>query len=272
MRSAGGGADTGGLPSGSGRPAGADDQQRPPGGASLFTPAYRVSHAADPARSGQAWSDSPPADSSDRGYHPAEYGQGEGDRGGYQNARYGGPAGHGGWPDEDLGSAYGWSADEPDAWPTSSLQQEALSQPVASKAVRGFPPAPGDALPVYPPGPFAAWNRAQPGSGDGRGQADRHGLTDSSQLATATITPTEFDTDYSIPAIKDPIAGQSSGRPSACPTRTAAPRLRALLRRHRRAFSGRARPRQRRPGAGRREREAGPGGRAGRSARQPGWR
>jgi hypothetical protein len=86
---------------------------------------------------------------------------------------------------------------------------------VVSNAVRGFPPAPGDALPVYPPGPFAVWNRGQPGRSGGRGgQPARAGLTDGSQLATATITPDEFDTDYSIPAIKDPVlghAGRSAG-------------------------------------------------------------
>ncbi len=89
--------------------------------------------------------------------------------------------------------------------------------------MRGFPPAPGDSLPVYPPGPFAAWNRGQPGRQDDRdGRAGRAGgLADGSQLATATITPDEFDTDYSIPAIKDPLPGQA-GRSAGADRRRAA--------------------------------------------------
>jgi hypothetical protein len=89
---------------------------------------------------------------------------------------------------------------------------------VLSNAVRGFPPAPGDPLPVYPPGPFAAWNRGQPDRRRGRaGQAAGSragGHADTSQLAIAAITPDEFDTDYSLPAIKDPIPGQP-GRAAA---------------------------------------------------------
>jgi hypothetical protein len=237
MRNAGGGSDTGGRPSGSsGRPAGADDQQPPSGGASLFTPAYRVSHApegrqpgqdaahpayddsryghsaADSAGSGYQWSGGPKGGGYDRGgYDRPEYGQAY-DRGGYEHAGYGDLADGSGWPDADPEPSYSWSAGDPDAWPGSSLQRDGFTQPVASNAVRGLPPAPGDSLPVYPPGPFAAWNRAQPGRADGRDQADRQGLTDGSQLATATITPTEFDTDYSIPAIKDPIPGHGERR------------------------------------------------------------
>jgi hypothetical protein len=84
--------------------------------------------------------------------------------------------------------------------------RDSVAQPVASNAIRGFPPAPGDPLPAYPPGPFAAWNRGQPGRSGG-GQSARAGLTDGSALTTATITPDEFDTDYSLPAIKDPVPG-----------------------------------------------------------------
>ena len=52
-----------------------------------------------------------------------------------------------------------------------------------------------------------------------RRHAGRAGsLAASSQLATATITPDEFDTDYSIPAIKDPAPGQE-GRSGAAPAR-----------------------------------------------------
>ena len=81
---------------------------------------------------------------------------------------------------------------------------------MAGNAVRGFPPAPGDSLPVYPPGPFAAWNRGQPERAGGdrgtwNGLRPGEAADPTSQLATATITPDEFDTNHSIPAIKDPV-------------------------------------------------------------------
>jgi len=136
---------------------------------------------------------------------------------GHDEAGYGGPS----WPDDDLGSPYSWSTGDPDAWPGTSLSgRDAVTQ-LASNAVRGFPPAPGDSLPAYPPGPFAAWNRGQPGSSDGRPADRAGGLADGSQLAVATITPDEFDTDYSLPAIKDPVPGKA-GRAAADITRRAA--------------------------------------------------
>jgi hypothetical protein len=89
-----------------------------------------------------------------------------------------------------------------------------MAPDVLSNAARGFPPAPGDPPPVYPPGPFAAWNRGQADRQRGRGGqaagSRAGGRADTSQLATATITPDEFDTDYSLPAIKDPALGQAS--------------------------------------------------------------
>ena len=217
-------AGAGGRVSGSsGRPGDGGDQAPSPGGASLFTPAYRVSHAdaggqpgtgsAAPAGYGDAGYGRPAADVSGSGYSRADGEQGQA-RGGYDRDDYG-SAGYGAadgpaWPDDELGSPYSWSTGDPDAWPGTSLP-DAGAQHLMSNAVRGFPPDPGDALPVYPPGPFAAWNRGQPGRQDGRdGRAGRAGaLADGSQLATATITPDEFDTDYSIPAIKDPLPGQA---------------------------------------------------------------
>src|SRR5258708_7249983 len=150
---------------------------------------------------------------------------------------------------------------------------------VLSNAVRGFHPAPGDPLPVYPPGPFAAWNRGQPDRQRGRdGQAAgsrASGHADTSQLAIATITPDEFDTDYSLPAIKDPIPGQ--------PGRAAAGR--AAADRDQRSAStpgGRARHGQRQrevvkreqvpaaPGGGSTRAKSGPSART-RKKRQPVW-
>jgi len=67
-------------------------------------------------------------------------------------------------------------------------------------------------LPIYPPGPFAAWNRGRSGrAGEGAGSTAGGYTSSSGQLATATITPDEFDTDYSLPAIKDPVPGQAGG-------------------------------------------------------------
>jgi len=100
-----------------------------------------------------------------------------------------------------LRSAYSWTSDDVSLWPDEN---------VLTNAVRGFPPAPGEPLPIYPPGPFAAWNRGQPDQGGGRGGQDTQHRAGSSQLVTATITPDEFDTDYSLPAIKDPIPGQAA--------------------------------------------------------------
>jgi hypothetical protein len=129
----------------------------------------------------------------------------------YGQSPYGGAS----WPGDDPDSGYSWSPEDPDAWPAMNLSgRDTVAQPVASNAIRGFPPAPGEPLPAYPPGPFAAWNQGQPGRADGRGgQSGRAGLTDSAAL-TATITPDEFDTDYSLPAIKDPVPsreGRSAG-------------------------------------------------------------
>ncbi len=234
MRNAGDGAVPGGRSSGSSgrRRAGEDEPSQPAGGTSLFIPAYRASYAS-PAGS-QKGHDAAPVGGGDAEHGHSGYGQpaagtpgtgyswtdeSQAESGGYAQPGYDqagdeGPA----WPEDDLGSPYSWSTDDPEAWPGTNLSgREGGTRPVASNAVRGFPPAPGDSPAVYPPGPFAAWNRGQPGRSDGRpGPAGRAGsLADSSQLATATITPDEFDTDYSIPAIKDPAPGQSgrSGGP-----------------------------------------------------------
>jgi hypothetical protein len=182
------------------------------------------------------------------GYHQA----------GYDEAGYGGPS----WPDDDLGSPYSWSTGDPDAWPATSLSgRDAVAQ-LPSNAVRGFPPAPGDSLPAYPPGPFAAWNRGQPGRPDGRPAGRAGGLADGSQLAVATITPDEFDTDYSLPAIKDPLPGKagraaadSTGRAAAAGTAEKVSGDQAARSAGPRARGGRAK---------------GQGGR-GRKKRQPAW-
>ncbi len=236
MRNAGDGGVPGARPSGAAcrRRASEDEPSPPAGGASLFTPAYRASWGS-PAGGQSGHDGTAQSRGGEAGYADSDYGQssavtpgtgyswtdeaqdGSGDygRAGYDHAGYDGHA----WPDDDAGSPYSWSTEDPDAWPGAGLSgTDGGARQVLSNAVRGLPPAPGDTLPVYPPGPFAAWNRSQPGRSDGRpphaGRAG--GLADSSQLATATITPDEFDTDYSIPAIKDPAPGQDgrSGAPA----------------------------------------------------------
>jgi hypothetical protein len=142
--------------------------------------------------------------------------------------------------------------------------------------VRGFPPAPGEPLPVYPPGPFAAWNRGQPdrqrGPGGQAAGSRAGGQADTSQLASATITPDDFDTDYSLPAIKDPLPGKA-GRVAAAPGLGQGPAG---------APSGRARHGQPHrdgvqreqvpvaPGGGRARGKSGPAGRT-RKKRQSAW-
>jgi len=128
--------------------------------------------------------------------------------------------------------------------------------PRVANAIRGLPPIPDEPLPVYPPGPFAAWNRGTPDRGDARGSAASAsaGLFDppaqsgrpttrgdsARMLATATITPDEFDTNHSLPAIKDPVltkersasgvadrgsavGSRAASRGHAAPSRAAAP-------------------------------------------------
>ncbi|HUC57376.1 MAG TPA: hypothetical protein VMA95_08240, partial [Streptosporangiaceae bacterium] len=237
MRNAGegrpsaGGANTG---AGRRRAAGPASTARPGGngGASLFTPAYRVRHAAPvpsaagpdydlgSGTSGAGYSWSAPEDQGATGYRQVSYDDRE-------NA----------WADSDLpGGGYSWMTDDP---------SDGLNWPVAGfggthgtgNAIRGFPPLPDEPLPVYPPGPFAAWNRGNGDSGphkesgssresgshretagtsyadEGRA-AGRSGRAAQS-LTAATITPDEFDTDYSLPAIKDPVPVYPGDRAAA---------------------------------------------------------
>ena len=162
----------------------------------MFTPAYRVSQ--------------PPTGGSAAGPGGAA-GGGPGGRGVSS-----GPV----WPDDDVRSAYSWATeDEDSAWPGTGLpDRDTMASNVLTNAVRGFPPAPGEPLPVYPPGPFAAWNRGQsdrPRRRGGQAPGSRvGGHADASKLGTATITPDEFDTDYSLPAIKDPVPAQAGRAPA----------------------------------------------------------
>ncbi len=70
--------------------------------------------------------------------------------------------------------------------------------------VRGFPPAPGQAPPVYPPGQFSAWNQAsaatRPGGGTGK---DAWPVAASAEHGYA-------EPDYSVLAVSDPAADATS--------------------------------------------------------------
>jgi hypothetical protein len=213
------------------RPSG---QQGPPrsggnGSPSLFTPAYRVSHAAtgsQPVTSGSSAPDDGQGDGYGRagsGQSTSGYGWADADADqsmiDYQRSGREGSHGTAGWPgDQDAGRLWpdnGQGESDP-VWAAAGRAGTAQAAPQVSNAVRGFPPAPGDSLPVYPPGPFAAWNRSQTRASD-RGRADRSDRDDTgTQLAAATITPDEFDTDYSLPAIRDPLPSRpGSARPGA---------------------------------------------------------
>jgi hypothetical protein len=69
--------------------------------------------------------------------------------------------------------------------------------------VRGFPPAPGQAPPVYPPGQFSAWNQAS--GGPGPGGAAVKPATDAWPVA-ASAEHGYAEPDYAILAVSDPAA------------------------------------------------------------------
>jgi hypothetical protein len=198
----------------------------------------------DQPGAGSSWlaDDRPAADygSPDPGYDQgAGYGLPTGyeQSGGYgQPASYDQPAGYstdagygsagpdGQVADDERGAGYSWAGDDLTSagysWSRPDPSDDAGTERQLSRAVRGFPPSPGEPLPSYPPGPFAAWNRSAPADDPERRPvlARTAGDADSSrQLTVATITPTEFDTDYSLPAIKDPILRAAGSRTSAGP-------------------------------------------------------
>jgi hypothetical protein len=167
------------------------------GGSALFTPAYRVSHAGGAPTTASK-------DQSPAGYDPADYPSETSD---------------GAWPeDADQQAAPAWSGDgqEDDPWARASLTRWTTQpEPTPSNAIRGFPPAPGDPMPVYPPGPFAPWNRSPAGGTGAGGWARGMPQSDASGEIAAVITPDDFDTNHSIPAIKDPVLGKTSGSRSS---------------------------------------------------------
>ena len=139
--------------------------------------------------------DLPPSRAGDAGY-------GVSDQSSYRQADYSSGSHASGWADDPQGGGYSWQSD---AWPGYSGE----GAPNVANAIRGFPPVPDEQLPIYPPGPFAAWNRGRSDPLESSSRNTRLTGQDSARmLATATITPDEFDTNHSLPAIKDPVLNQ----------------------------------------------------------------
>lgn len=217
------------APAASGRPAGN-------GGASLFTPAYRVRHAASvpssPApRAGDANYEIAATGQQEAGYRWSDLDQPSMS---YPQADYSSNRMGSSWDDDPRGS-YSWMSDdssEGSVWPSYARPDEGNRR--LANTIRGLPPVPDEPLPTYPPGPFAAWNRGSSDRSDldraaaGRdvadlnapGQQDRARGSSSRALSAATITPDEFDTNHGLPAIKDPIATREGASRSAARTPT----------------------------------------------------
>lgn len=183
-------------------------------GGSLFVPAYRVN------RPGSAPGESAPHGAAD-GTAYAQAGAGydwADDNATHSTSAAAGyldgddlAGGGSDWPDEPVGTLYSWADDTAgEPWPQASLPGNLSARSSASNAVRGLPPAPGDPPHLYPPGPFAAWNRSASADADRGGHPGARRGDPSRQLAAATITPDEFDTDFSLPAIRDPAPGSAS--------------------------------------------------------------
>ncbi|HEU5417205.1 MAG TPA: hypothetical protein VFV41_05905 [Streptosporangiaceae bacterium] len=118
-------------------------------------------------------------------------------RGGYAsggNGSAGGYAPSGGFrsPGDpgSAGSGGGWRAATP------------ANTAVGKGPIRGFPPAPGQPPPFYPPGQFAAWNA--PGARPAPRQADRSWYGGSNPGGQA------YDPGYSALAVSDPAADVTS--------------------------------------------------------------
>jgi len=69
--------------------------------------------------------------------------------------------------------------------------------------VRGFPPAPGQAAPVYPPGQFSAWNQAAAQGKAGRGTG---GTGRAAWPAALSAEHGYAEPDYAVLAVSDPAA------------------------------------------------------------------
>ena len=88
--------------------------------------------------------------------------------------------------------------------------------------VRGFPPAPGQPTPMYPPGPFEAWNRTSGGADNGYEAADAWGYQETAgyPVPGPGSTETGYEVGYSDRGYTDagydrsrlPAAARTDGR------------------------------------------------------------
>ncbi len=92
---------------------------------------------------------------------------------------------------------------QPGSAPPGSASYGTAGGTAGKGPVRGYPPAPGQAAPVYPPGQFSAWNQTPADARDGRA-VGRQGKDAWPPAASAEHGYAE--PDYSVLAVSDPAA------------------------------------------------------------------
>lgn len=95
---------------------------------------------------------------------------------------------------------------QPGSVPTGSALYGAAGGTAGKGPVRGYPPAPGQSAPVYPPGQFSAWNQASAVTRDGR-------VVSEPWRGAASPEHGYAEPAYSVLAVSDPAA-------DATPTQT----------------------------------------------------
>jgi hypothetical protein len=157
-----------------------------------------------PGRPGPPWpqagSAGQLAEAGDSGERYAGRGYGGGDPGsGDPVGRDGGGYGSGGYGSEqDPGARHDRGA------AAARTLYGAAGGTAGKGPVRGFPPAPGQPAPVYPPGQFSAWNQASGATREGR-PGGRAGKKDAWPVA-ASAEHGYAEPDYSVLAVSDPAA------------------------------------------------------------------
>jgi hypothetical protein len=95
------------------------------------------------------------------------------------------------------------SGAEPGSVPPGSALYGAAGGTAGKGPVRGYPPAPGQSAPVYPPGQFSAWNQAPAGTRDGRAVTE-------AWPGAASAEHGYGEPGYSVLAVSDPAADATS--------------------------------------------------------------
>ncbi len=169
---------------------------------------------------------------SDGGYSDTGYGYGDGEYDGGQepagepgagvaadlmtaDVTAGGPRPAGGAAGADISPAGAMAEDrvlaasgatQPGSVPPGSALYGTAGGTAGKGPVRGYPPAPGQSAPVYPPGQFSPWNQPPAGTRDGRAVAEPWRGAASAEHGYA-------EPGYSVLAVSDPAA-------DATPTQT----------------------------------------------------